>query len=480
MIRPLLFISITAFWLAAMGMLIQKEFFQISTIQTRYEILPIHLETREEYNAMLMGDDRIGFNFTVLEPKTDSENPEVAFELRHQTFLSFLFLSHNREMLVQGSALLDRNLYLVAFNAKISSSEYWTKISGRRTRNDLNVLIESNESQPVRKIVPLKGPIFYSEVSRFIWTPQNLHIGKQGSFEIWNPLMTNFQTVEFQVKEKTTLDYENKKTEVFVIHSTVGGIEIRSWVSPEGVVLKEESLTGLTALKQEGWQIFDAMREKKSAPPDLPNLFSIPANKSIDSIEQLRALRLRISTSEGSQELTIKKASLEGLESVPFPFNAAELAPYLAADEWIDARDPEIMSTAKKIIGGTASALEASQKLMAWVHKNVSPVPSMTIPKAKQVLALKKGDCNEYTILYTALSRSLGIPTRMIAGLVYQQGRFFYHAWPEIYIGKWMGIDPTFNQFPIDVGHIPLVAGGLEEQIALVTQLGQLKVEILE
>jgi transglutaminase-like putative cysteine protease len=68
----------------------------------------------------------------------------------------------------------------------------------------------------------------------------------------------------------------------------------------------------------------------------------------------------------------------------------------------------------------------------------------------------------------------------MMAGLVYQNGRFFYHAWPEVFVGQWVGLDPTFGQAPVDVTHIALVSGDLEQQVALVNQIGRIKIMILE
>jgi transglutaminase-like putative cysteine protease len=96
------------------------------------------------------------------------------------------------------------------------------------------------------------------------------------------------------------------------------------------------------------------------------------------------------------------------------------------------------------------------------------------------VLDSKEGDCNEHTTLYTALARASGIPTRMAVGMVYQEDRFYYHAWPEIYISKWIPIDPTLGQFPADATHIRLLTGGLDSQLRLAPVMGNLKIEGLE
>jgi hypothetical protein len=477
--RTLFFTGTTLFWLVMTALLIQKHFFQISTVHSPYEVLPLDLEMREEYNVILMGEERIGFNFTVLE--TQKDNPETPFELRHQTFLSFLFLGHQREMLTRGTAKLDRNLNLREFEVLISSSDQWTRISGQVVKNNLNMVLAASEGEPVRKILPLQGPLFYTEAFRFLWTPENLKVGKKGRLNAWNPLMGNFQTIQFSVFGKTRIDYQGELADVYEIHMDSGGLEVRSWVNQEGVVLKEEGFTGITQIKEEGWQIFDAMRNKKAKLPDLPNLFSIPSNKIIERPELLGALKVKVTTPTEERIMDLVRQDVQGLDDIPFQaLDMTELAAYLEASPWVESQDPEIQAKAKEISKNSKSVFEAAIRIMRWVHENVAPVPSLSLPKSKQVLVSKKGDCNEYTVLFTALARAAGVPTRMVAGLVYQNGRFFYHAWAEIYAGRWIAVDPTFGQAPADVTHIPLIEGDLEEQAALVNQIGKLKVEVME
>ena len=482
MMRTLFLTSATAFWLIMTSLLVQKNFFQTTAIHENYEVLPLGLDIREEYNAVLLGDERIGFNFTTLEANQDSKDTSYAYELRYQTFLTFRFLGHAREMLTQGSARLDHGLTLLSFDLRIASGKDWTKIKGKAVKDHWDIIIESNEGEPTRKTLPYKGPVYFSEALRFLWTPENLLIGKKGTIQTLNPLALDFQTIYFEVTAKTKVDYEGKSVEAYEIQMHSGDLITRTWVGLDGIVLKEEGLTGIIQIKEEGWQIFDAMRKKKGSLPDLPNLFSVPSDKILEDPASLGRLKIKITTPSEERVMDIPKQSLAGLDHIALPvtLDTPEIAKSMQPSTWIESENPEMVAQSKKIVGGKVSALEASLAILKWVHENVSPVPSMGIPKATQVLVSKKGDCNEYTVLFTALARAAGIPTRMIAGLVYQDGRFFYHAWPEIYLGRWIGVDPTFGQAPVDVTHIPLVEGGIEEQVALASQLGRIKIQVLE
>ena len=82
-------------------------------------------------------------------------------------------------------------------------------------------------------------------------------------------------------------------------------------------------------------------------------------------------------------------------------------------------------------------------------------------------------------MLYVALARAAGIPARTAAGLLYAGGRFYYHAWAEVYLGDWVAVDPTFGQFPADAAHLRVSTGGLARQMELLRLTGSLKLEVL-
>lgn len=74
---------------------------------------------------------------------------------------------------------------------------------------------------------------------------------------------------------------------------------------------------------------------------------------------------------------------------------------------------------------------------------------STTLPVAT-ILEKGKGTCSEYTNLFLALVRRMGIPCRMGVGWIYMPEQNFQgaHAWAECYIKDygWLGVDPQ-NSF---------------------------------
>ena len=152
----------------------------------------------------------------------------------------------------------------------------------------------------------------------------------------------------------------------------------------------------------------------------------------------------------------------------------------LEAEPLIQSDDPRIQEEARRAVGRwSRNPKEAAARLTTRVDRMLSKSVTFSIPSALQVLDSRQGDCNEHTVLYVAMARALGLPARTAVGLVYLNGSFFYHAWPEVWLGEWVAVDPTFGQYPADAAHIRFVVGGLAQQVEIVRLIGRLNIEVL-
>lgn len=166
----------------------------------------------------------------------------------------------------------------------------------------------------------------------------------------------------------------------------------------------------------------------------------------------------------------------------PLPFPIAEvgdeLTPYLVADAMIQCADPVMTAVADSLTDGATDAWDAATRISRFVDRSVDNVPTVSLPSAVDVLDNKRGDCNEHTILTVALCRAVGIPAVTCAGVVYvDNGIFGYHAWPAVWVGEWVAMDPTFGQPVADCTHIVLAQGSLDAQYVVNGVLGRLSIE---
>ncbi|MGD8276386.1 MAG: transglutaminase-like domain-containing protein, partial [Gemmatimonadota bacterium] len=141
--------------------------------------------------------------------------------------------------------------------------------------------------------------------------------------------------------------------------------------------------------------------------------------------------------------------------------------------------DERIRAKAVEVTGGTRDPSVAAERLEAWVYGSLEKAITPSVPSAIQVLDAMRGDCNEHTVLYVALARSIGLPARTAVGLVSVRGRFYFHAWPEVLLGgRWIAVDPTLGQFPADASHLRFLVGGLARQVELIRLIGRLQLDV--
>lgn len=155
---------------------------------------------------------------------------------------------------------------------------------------------------------------------------------------------------------------------------------------------------------------------------------------------------------------------------------------YLKPAEKIEADAPEIMVKAKEIIAARNTDEEKARALAAWTADWLKD----TVDDGGGALASLKaryGNCQTHSRLYTALARAAGIPTRFVSGLVSLEGKgFLYHSWAESFLnGKWVTVDPTYNQLPADPTHIKLFEGHTQEEMApIIAIIGRISIKLLE
>ncbi len=163
------------------------------------------------------------------------------------------------------------------------------------------------------------------------------------------------------------------------------------------------------------------------------------------------------------------------LDPAPFPPDVPDsLSAYLLSGRMVQSDDPQVAALADSLTAGSSDSWEAALDVCGWVDAAVMDNPTVSLPSAVDVLENLRGDCNEHTVLAVALARAAGLPARTCAGIVYLDGRFGYHAWPMIWVGEWVQMDPTFGQQVADATHIILAVGDLDAQYVINSVIGRL------
>jgi len=153
---------------------------------------------------------------------------------------------------------------------------------------------------------------------------------------------------------------------------------------------------------------------------------------------------------------------------------------FLSPSPFVQSEHPRIVSLAQDLTGPSATARDKVIRIKDWLYTEIEKRPVISVPNALETLNNKMGGCNEHAVLFAALSRASGVPAIIEAGLVYLNGRFYYHAWNAVYLDQWITVDALMDQFPADATHIRLTRGGPDSQLDLMGVIGNVSLEITE
>lgn len=430
----------------------------------------------------------------------------------------------------QTTVRLSRTLALRDFELEVKADGSPLSVTGR-TEGDSALAYEivSAGNDTSRRRQDVKGPILLPTlVSLAATLGEEPEVGAVRTVTAWDPRSMKSNDFRLRIEAESlfvipdSATFDSTARRWTVAHTDTvrawrlavqgeaagGGLGaggVGGWVDAQGRLVEGVQAGGLRVRRTvfevafENWRM---VRDGPDAAPPAPAQRDILASTAIAANarlgNRLRELTVRLKGVElagldlagGRQSLRgdTLVVRVEGLDALTAGYARAPgggaLAPQFAselADEpLLQSRHPEIVALAGRIVGSGTDPREAARRINRWVHDSLRKDYTVSIPDALDVLRQRRGDCNEHVQLYIALARAAGIPARAAAGLAYLDGRFYYHAWPEVRLGDWVAVDPTFGQFPADAAHLRLVTGGLLRQGELFRVIGRLGVEVVD
>ena len=184
---------------------------------------------------------------------------------------------------------------------------------------------------------------------------------------------------------------------------------------------------------------------------------TVPATRPVQYRDRLGNPTHRVRLTSPHTELTILAVGSVHLSKPPSAIEEAAVnaLQYDASAEEFLLPTPMVhpdmvVDAAKDIARGRAGLLETVERVVGWVHANITYIRGSTTvaTTAEQVLETRQGVCQDMTHLAMGMLRALDIPTRYVSGLMSGQvGET--HAWLEFLhpAHGWLPSDPTRGQF---------------------------------
>jgi len=339
-------------------------------------------------------------------------------------------------------------------------------------------------------VLPLSEPIALPSTLRPRVLAEHPAPGTRYTLPVFSPVTASRAPLTIVIEGPERLQTRAGTVDTMRIAEEHQSIRTRAWIDTDGNVVREEAALGFTLEREPRAVALTGV--DASAPIDLVVATGIPLTGDLADPRALTALTVRVSGDAASaipeapprqtRTADLLRIRVEALPAArPDPIGPdAEAARALAASPFVESDDPAIRTEARRIAGDETDPRAIARRLVAWVHEAVEKAPSVTVPSAREVLASRRGDCNEHAVLLAALARAAGIPARVIAGAVYANDGFYYHAWNELWLGAWVSADAVFDQIPADATHVKLIEGGLEQQMALAGIIGRLAFAVVE
>jgi hypothetical protein len=443
---------------------------------------------RESWMAILQSDQRIGYTHTRITPQ------DGGFGLDEETVVRINTMGMIQDLTLRHHADLLPDLTLSRFEFEIGSGRFRFTARGAVSGSVIAIRTESLGSRQAFE-VPFKRRPHPAAVIVAALASTRLRVGDRYAFDAFDPASLALLPVTAEIIDREPIEIQGSRVPATRVAVNFKGMVQTAWIGETGETLRERGLLGM---RLERTTRVEALREIEAATvPDLGAAAAVDPGRSIADPQGRSELRLKLGgigaggglQLQGGRQsfsggvLTVHKETLEGLAQPGGlqPMGALEQV-FLKAEPLIQADHEKIRALARSILGATppAAPLEAVRLLLDWIDRNIEKRPVLSMPDALSTLENRMGDCNEHAMLFAALARAAGIPTRVEAGLVYLKGKFYYHAWNLVFLGRWVTVDATFGQLPADVTHLRLVTGSLNRQLDLAAVLGKITIEVLD
>ena len=149
--------------------------------------------------------------------------------------------------------------------------------------------------------------------------------------------------------------------------------------------------------------------------------------------------------------------------NIDFPMNIPpDVRPFLLASELVPSDHQAVVEAAYAAVadGETKreerNVLRAISFLAGWVNQSVAVEEwGGYDSNALATLAARSGDSLGHARLFSAMARTLGVPTRLCQGFLARVDGAVYHCWSEVWIGgRWIPVDTTVSRVGLPAGYV--------------------------
>lgn len=449
---------------------------------------------RDAWTGVVFNGEKIGLTHLAIMP---AEGVAGGYELRSEALLAFHFLGLNKQVTLKARDWVAEDLRLERFVYDYNLDGNKLKLTGMVQNNQL-VVERETAGRLARDTIPLTDTVYPTSAIALYPPLQGLAVGRHYRYRVYDGQRQELATVSQAIEAYQESDlFEGR---AYRIETELGGQQSTLWINDRAEPVLERAWRGLlfstleTERQAKGYLArasvnkrdvlveFSRVRANVPLPKprdvtamqvllqELPDAFAVPSGAAQQCERVERDTRCTIRRADPS---VMSGGAGSGGEA---------FASYVQPTMAVDSADPRSQATARTIVADTPDPIARITRLVQWIQENVEQAP-VDVFSSSGVLQGRKAECQGLTWLYAAFARSLGIPTRVVNGLVYsvELDGFLYHTWAESHVGSgWLPVDPTFDQVGADATHIKLIEGERPVDLLPLTDIvGRIQIKIL-
>ncbi len=451
---------------------------------------------KEAWYGIYFQEDKIGYSHFKILPS------EKNFIIESDSIMRLTAMRKTNEIKMTEKITVAPDLSLISFDSNVKMNQKDLRVEGNVNSTKL-VLKMNAEDEKIDRDFSIDGKIFHTSAISLMPALKGLREGAKYSFDVFNVERQSVENIEQEISR--VKGSPGPSDAVWKITNNYGQSLVNSWTNSKGLVVLEKGLDGSLITILEDQESARQFMEKKAKQKDLILDFSLVKTPTkIVKPGQAKFLKVRLEgihpdliAKDNRQKVYVPESGRpeegfdvevnteniqrisEGLGSTSHE-NIDSLSKYLLSTPTIQVGHKEIRDQALKIVTKESTDMDKVIKLVNWTADNIKGEMKDSF-SALEVLRSKQGECQSHSQLYTALARSLGIPTRIVTGLVYSENLgFLYHAWAESYVKGWLSVDPTLKQAPSDATHIKLASRREDDQSSVLKMMGKVRIKSLD
>lgn len=442
---------------------------------------------QELWTGVVFNGEKVGFTRIDLRPAPDAPQ---RFDIASEAAIRLRFLGVDKRVNLRALDRVRPDLTLERFSYRYELDGSLLEVEGRSDAQALHFVVSASGAREEHRLALERG-IFPASAIAMLPALRGLALEREYRYTVFQGETQTLAEVEQKV-----LGWESSSLfagTAFRLRSRVEDLESTTWIAPDGRPLLELSLNGVLVSALEDAEtarrdLVAGSLNKQDALVDFSLLRTAPIEDArrvsrLDIVLEDVPLRVEVPSEPGQHcERTRNRVRCRiDRGRTGGALEDAARQRYLRPSIAVSSLDGEIVALARALSAGSGSAAARLDGIVRWMDANIDKraVDAFT---AVDVLRAGQAECQGHAYLLAALARAMGLPARVVNGIVYslEHDGFLYHSWNEVWLPEegWRAVDATFGQPVADATHVKLIEGEHPaELLPLVGMVGRTRIE---